>query len=404
VSQFDFDALIDKLAGLKLTIDDLYSKGRDNDLTHLLYGKYLKKYSELQKKYLELQGDRQPQEFERLLNASSKRLRKIKMVKKQYAISKRLRKIKRLKKKLPTDWDSETKRYIARVGASDVQIEAYARANFTTCEEVVAGRDLYSGKKNSKTGARVVVNISSAHIPAFCEASRNGEQRPYKNGYDLGWYHIGSERPSGESLSREIVDDALPVKGVEEIYFGAVELTGAGIRFYGDVCLVLDPSSIAADTIVLDRNSFDLISSPIREIIDAQPEPLRPQLRRNEAAKLAGWWKEDLGAMAALKVLQVLGLRTRRYTIGQIAEVVRHDEDYMEVLKKGSFDTTNLQEARISAADAAHDALTGDRTSTGPAPRLESLVWRHRRRVAEDEFRREGVTIRVVTSSGRTRD
>ena len=63
---------------------------------------------------------------------------------------------------------------------------------------------------------------------------------PYKNGYDLGQYRIG-EPPPGKSLkSREIVDRALPLQNGQkpnDVYFGAIELNGAGIRFYGDVCL-----------------------------------------------------------------------------------------------------------------------------------------------------------------------
>lgn len=108
--------------------------------------------------------------------------------------------------------------------------------------------------------------------------------------------------------------------------------------------------------------------------------------------------------MVALKALQVLGLRTRRYTTGQISEIVRDDEDYMEVLKIGSFGADKLQEARFSAGEAAHDALTGDRLRARPAPRLESLMWRNRRRRAEEALRRRGIRVRVVTTSGRTRD
>src|SRR5205807_859571 len=100
----------------------------------------------------------------------------------------------------------------------------------------------------------------SAHVPAFCEASRKGEKKPYKNGYDLGKFRLGSPPPSSEPKLRETVDAALPLNGVhpEDVYFGAVELFGSGIRFYGDVCLVIARDAIAAGTLVLDRNSFDL--------------------------------------------------------------------------------------------------------------------------------------------------
>jgi hypothetical protein len=109
--------------------------------------------------------------------------------------------------------------------------------------------------------------------------------------------------------------------------------------------------------------------------------------------------------MAAITVLQKLSMRDRRYTTGQIAEAVRDDEDYLEVLRIGSFGPDDLQEARVSAADAGHDALTGDRLlSAGPPPRMESIIWRERRAKAERELRRVGVELRVVTTPGRTRD
>ncbi|UGY02523.1 hypothetical protein [Bradyrhizobium quebecense] len=350
------------------------------------------------------------------------------------------------------DWSSEARAFIQRSAAGDRQLEEYAEANLNTCVDLVAGRDIYSGKDDRDSGARMVVNISSVHIPAFCEASRKGDKRPYKNGYDLGKFRLGSRPPSSEPNLREIVDAALPLNGArpEDVYFGAVELFGSGIRFYGDVCLVIRKQVIAANTLILDRNSFDLISAPIRDRINRssstdkaraeeaknlagpwkngataavrimqmlgltrqrhasdqapQAELSADKARAEEAKKLAGRWKKDTGAMAALRVMQILGLRRRRYTSGQIAETIRQDEDYIEVIKKDSFGADVLQEARLSANDAAYDSFTAERTAYGPSPRLESLMWRDRRRVAEQELRREGVTVRVVTSSGRSRD
>ncbi len=344
-----------------------------------------------------------------------------------------------------TDWSSELNAFIRGAAAGDRQLKEYADANLNICIDLVAGRDLYSGKEDRESGARMVVNISSVHIPAFCEASRGREKRPYKNGYDLGKFRLGSPPPSSEPNLREIVDAALPLNGArpEDVYFGAVELFGSGIRFYGDVCLVIRKDVVAADTLVLDRNSFDLISAPLRERINNPPSadearaeearklmgrwmnrifgltlrrhtsgprdrisnsPSADKAREQEARKLAGRWKEDTGAMAALRVMQILGLRRRRYTSGQIAETIRQDEDYIEVIKQDSFGAGALQEARLSANDAAYDSFTAERTAYGPPPRLESLMWRGRRRVAEQELRREGVIVRVVTSSGRSRD
>jgi hypothetical protein len=302
------------------------------------------------------------------------------------------------------DWDKEATDFLAT--AADAQRSAYGNANLNTCKDLVAGRDPYSGNEDGESGARMVVNISSAHIPAFCAASRRSDPKPYKNGYDLGTFRIGSPGPDADV--REIVDDALPLNAgltPKDVYFGALELAGAGIRFYGDVCLVLRSGAIAAGTLILDRNSFDLISEPLRSLINNPPVGVsQEQARRKEATDLAGHWNEDRGSMAGLRALQSIGLTLRRYTGGQIAEAIRQDEDYIEIVKAHSFSTTELQEARFSASEAAYDALTADRDNNGPPPRLEALQWRYRRRTAEKELRNMGVTVGVVTTSGRSGD
>jgi hypothetical protein len=303
-----------------------------------------------------------------------------------------------------TDWKAKLEQWIGGAAAGHGELVDYVRANAQAIEGAVAGRGPDAANADAKAGARMVVNISSAHVPAFCEASRKGEDRPYKNGYDLGTYHIGDDPAARKLKSREVVDRALLLdkEKPQNVYFGAVELNGAGIRFYGDVCLVL--TSVDDQTVVLDRNSYDLIRAPINDRIKGPAEAVREQERAIEAGKLRGLWEDDLGTMAALKGVQLLGLRTRRYTTGQISDAVRNDEDYMEVLRIGSFGTDKLQEARFSAAEAAYDALTGDRLRSRPAPRWESLMWRHRRTRAEAELRRNRVHVQVMTTSGRTKD
>jgi len=161
----------------------------------------------------------------------------------------------------------------------------------------------------------------------------------------LDKYHIGDrpKKPNWKLKTRQIVDAALPLdEGAENVYFGAVELNGPGIRFYGDVCLVLRREAVEPNTIVLDRNSYDLVRAPIRDIVEQKPQDQQPQARKAEALKLCGAWHDDLGTMVALKAVQVLGVRRRRYTTGQVSEIVRDDEDYMEVLKVGTFGTDQL--------------------------------------------------------------
>ncbi len=302
----------------------------------------------------------------------------------------------------PTDWSKENERLIAQNSPPNSPLRDYAEANLEICRDIVSGRDLYKNKQDDESGAKMVANISSAYVPAFCDASKNDGVNPYKNGYDLGWFGIGDEKK--QKGPRELVDDALPLGGrpPREFYYGAVELTGSGIRFYGDVCLVLRRSVLEEKTLVLDRNSFDLISAPLRDRINSGP--LRDKAREEEALRLAGSWEADVGDMAALKAFQTIGLKSRRFTSGQVAEAIRHDEDYLEIIKHKSFGAKDLEEARFSATDAAYDALTAERDTRGPTPRLEALLWRHRRRIAEEQLRDRNVPVRVVTTSGRSRD
>lgn len=306
---------------------------------------------------------------------------------------------------MATDWKSKLNQCIDGAAAGNIGVRQFAQANADAISSAVAGRGPDDTDTDPDAGARMVVNISSAHIPAFCNLSRANDPKPYKNGYDLKRYRIGDSAPGLALKTRELVDRALPLgRGKpENVYFGAVELNGSGIRFYGDVCLVLKRDALRDDTAVLDRNSYDLVRPPISQIIE-QAAPNQDRARKDQALQLKGSWKADLGAMAAVKAFQVLVLRLRRSTTGQISEAVRDDEDYMEVLRIGSFRAADLQEARLSAAEAAHDALTGQRLLSRPAPRLEALIWRHRRRIAEQDLRRSGVPVRIVTTSGRTKD
>lgn len=296
-----------------------------------------------------------------------------------------------------TNWTIAIESYIQKA-------KGFAATNHAMVEAVVSGYGPDKKTADAGAGARTVMNISSAHVPSFCTAARNMDPSPYKNGYDLGHYRIGAK--PGDLKTRELVDDALPLDAKEtkdQVYFGAVELNGSGIRFYGDICLVLKCDATDSATAVLDRNSYDLVRSPLREEIDEAGGP-PGAARKNKAAELFGRWEDHLGAMSALKVLKRLGDRERRYTTGQISEALREDEDYMEVLRIGSFGPDSLQEARVSATESAHDALVGDRLTTRPTPRMESLMWRFRRHTAESALRAEDVTLNVVTTAGRTKD
>jgi hypothetical protein len=288
----------------------------------------------------------------------------------------------------------------------------HACANHLAVLRTLQGKGPDKDKVVRDAGARVVVNLSSAHVPGFCRSSRQWDPKPYKNCYDLHKLGIGSV-----SAHRAAVDIALPlpkqVLQLRNVYYGAVELNGAGIRFYGDVGLVLKlEHTERLDPVLLDRNSFDVLRAPVSEQVGGElpPGPEAEQadwLRKRRAALLSRWsgrWSTDLGHMAAVKALQSVPVRHRRWTTGMISEAVRSDEDYLEVLMTESFGAADLQEARFALGESALDALVASRVARRPRPRLETLVWFNRRRRAEVALRAVGVPIRVLTTSGRTKD
>lgn len=267
----------------------------------------------------------------------------------------------------------------------------YRRANATAVQRAADGYSPDAGVPNEGAGIRMVANIACVHVPAFC---RDG----YKNGYDLGKYRVGEERVDPPK-TRELVDDALPVPAatsLNRIYFGAAALSEAGIRFYGDLCLVLKQERIGDSTVILDRNSYDLVRAPLAErIADAAD-------RRAEAEALAGHWP-DIGAVAAIKVLAGVPPQTRRMTTGQIAGGVLNDEDYLEVLKEGPFTTDDLEAVRIASADSVAATAIRDKGRTGPPPSEVELLFLDQRERAEAALAEAGLGLDVVVTSGRIR-
>jgi hypothetical protein len=281
----------------------------------------------------------------------------------------------------------------------------YLIANKDAVKAAVAGRGPDSSNADTDYGARAVANISSTHIPEFVRLSLTGDPKPYKNGYDLKRYRVG-DPPPGETLkTREMVDRSLPIDGKspEEIYFCAVDLNGVGVRFYGDVSLVIRKDQVNRNTVVLDRNSYDLVRAPIADQIAAEPPNEQDSARRREALRMSGRWEKDLPDIAAIKVLGELGSGVRRLTTGRISDAVLTDEDYIEVLRIGSFGSNDLHEARVAVADAAHETLIGERLRAGPTPRHEALLWRQRRREADAALQRANVISKVVATTGRVK-
>jgi hypothetical protein len=171
------------------------------------------------------------------------------------------------------------------------------------------------------------------------------------------------------------------------------------MRYYGDVCLVLKPGVIDSATLVLYRNSYDLACEPIRN----RAGLANAAALQSEARDLAGGWQQDLPDMAACKVLHAANLVERRLTTGSVSDGVLSDEDYLEVVREKTFRASDIEEARVSAADTGLDGRIGDRLEHGPTPSLAELQWRQRRRRADRMLASLGLRTRTVVTGGRAR-
>jgi hypothetical protein len=289
----------------------------------------------------------------------------------------------------PTNWSQELANRIADLNTVPGMPAGIPAANADMIATVVVPAP---GGKTPTSGASCVANISSEHIPSFCAAVGVG----YLNAYDL--VRLGID-PKAVSPTRARVDAALAAvtrHAASNIYFVAAELNGTGIRFYGDLCLVLKPWATLDKTVLLSTNSYDLVRKPLSASTTSSATLL------TEAGKLAGLWDQDLASMAGLKVL-AHRYGTRRLTTGQVSDSLLDDEDYLEVLRIGPFSVADVEEARLSAAGVAQDARIDERLRHGPTPDPAALKWRQRRRNAERMLVAHGVPVRVVATTGRTR-
>jgi len=307
------------------------------------------------------------------------------------------------------NWRNKTDTLLSEI--DDKNVRSYRKADAELVSLAMAGFGPDSKSRTPQSGMRVVCNISSAHIAAVLTGEQRGDRKPYKNRYDLASggsapQALGSAGPDQPTL-REAIDNVVahlvpsPSDG-KDFYYAAIELNGTGIRYFGDMCMVLKPDKTDLDTLVLFKNSYDLSRSPMREEIFVNGK-LDPTKALQKAAELQGVWPDDVIDMAACKILDGANPTERRITTGTVSAGVLLDEDYLEVIRLKSFGASSLEEIRLSSEDVAAEVRVADRVHSGPAPSFAELQWRHRRRVAEDISAGIRIPTRVVVTAGRTR-
>ena len=255
-------------------------------------------------------------------------------------------------------------------------------------------------------GVRAVINIPAVWVPSFCERSSEGRLPAYLNAYDREALGLVMGSKPEISRQRSVIDlwlTTLHDQEPSQIYFAAVELNGSGVGFFGDICLVLAPGQIPTGTAILDRNSYNLFQEPFwTEIAGGKTEREKKTALRNILGEISGTWGTDVGSMAAIKIVGSDAMRERRLTVGQISDGLLSDEDYMEVLKVGSFAVGDLEAGRLALADiVTEDQIERDYSNGQFAADHHHLLWAQQRRKAIAALRQAGVAVTSVRSSGR---
>jgi hypothetical protein len=235
---------------------------------------------------------------------------------------------------------------------------------------------------HAESGLRMVVNISANALLSFLRSNR------YLNVYDLPVIAGVQREPSDR---RKRVEALLGLDPPEAYYYGAAAMGGTGVRFYGEYCMVLRPSSVDPDTRVLDRNSYDLVYPPL--VDQANIDDLVEALR--------GKWKADTVTMLVRRVLPEFVGTSRLVTLGSVSDAILHDEDFLEVQKEGTFTRDDLEEIRETPEDQAIQEHILSHFEHGGLPRVEELLWVLRRERIAQVLGTRRLRTRVVASTGR---
>lgn len=235
-------------------------------------------------------------------------------------------------------------------------------------------------------GLRAVVNIGAAALLALLPDNR------YLNVYDRPLVGTARPQPSPDRLE---VDGRIGIDA-EHTYFAAVALGGAGMRYYGDYCMVLEPRLVDDDTQLLDRDSYDLLLAPLAGIDAANPAS------RLVVDRIRGSWGPDLRAMVLMRVLPELVHQPRLVTSGTISATVLRDQEFIEVQLElaDSFTLDDVEEVRESPDEVAVEMRLRARQGVGQKLPVVAWQWLQRRELVSRGLDAIGKRTRVVTAHG----
>ncbi|WP_321917801.1 hypothetical protein [Paraburkholderia sp. J11-2] len=231
----------------------------------------------------------------------------------------------------------------------------------------------------------VIFNLGADALRNFIE------HNDYKNVYERPVVHGVRRQPSPKRIR---VDSLVGLTTPEKVYFCALSMGGTGMRFYGEYCVVLKHKPI----LVLDRNSYDLDEEPIRGILSNLLPAEYPSIVRS---LMSSYPSPDCADLLAIKVIDRLGHRARRYTRGAVAGALLSDEDFVEAYHYGKIDTKAVLEVRAHPEDEAIENSIDRRFRNGESVMPEELQWVAQRQQARKVMEGKPIAYRVMSDHDR---
>lgn len=237
----------------------------------------------------------------------------------------------------------------------------------------------------------VVFNLGAG---ALLEYFRTGD---YKNAYQMPVVNGKQRRPS---KTRIRVDRLIGLSDPATTYFCALEMSGPGVRFYGEYCAVLkSPDDARRVSRVLDRNSYELICNPLKSYLEGFDE----RGRRGFIDGLgAAFRSRDCADLLAIRVMQTQNGHSRLLTSGTIGAAVIRDEDYVEAYHEGPIALPTVLELREGGEEKAIEASINGRWLAMQNVSVEEMLWLRRREAVRGAARKAGIPTTTVIASGRT--
>jgi hypothetical protein len=271
----------------------------------------------------------------------------------------------------------------------DQRVAEWVRARGRTFSDVNL-RIVSQAIRDPDAGLRAVVNIGVSALLSVLKSGR------YRNLYETP---VIGGKPRTVPATRREVDEAMDLIGART-YFAAVALGGAGVRYYGEYCLVLDLDAIDANPRLFDRDSYDILLPPIGDL----------EHRDELISHLRGRWPDDVYAMVLMKVLPDVLQDRQLVTTGTVSDLVLKDQEFIEIHlcpaadeagQPRSFGPPEIEELRESPDEVAVATRLREREEDGLRLSDVEHEWLLRREAAMRELGRAGIRTRVVTQHGR---